>query len=179
MRADVAVRQHHALRVAGRSARVVEVRDRVWIVVRLRRRRVLRICEQRVDGRGPRDACREPRRRAFELAFEHESLRLGVPQHGCHLAFGQPPVERHEDRVESRRGEVGDEVLRRVGEESADAVALRHAARVHRRGEPFDGGERVAVGDRAIVGDERRRVRSARRRVAEQGEQVHDWGRGF
>ena len=174
--ADVAVRQHDALGPTGRAARVVEVRDGVGIGARHRCGCELwRLTQQRFDRQ--RRRCLPRRERSCqrrELGFEQQRLAFCMLHDSCHLGVAESPVERDEDRAESRRGEVGDEMRWRVCAQTREPIAVADTARVELGGESLDQLQRFLVGDDLVIGDERWGTRSDCGCVRKQREQVHE-----
>ena len=95
-----------------------------------------------------------------------EHLRSGVLQGEPHLLRALAKVQRHVDGVQTRRGEIGLEVLWRVHVDDRDAVSRRHARvrqsirqAVRALRELRVGPTPVVEGDGHAVGHDRRRYR--------------------
>ena len=74
------------------------------------------------------DALVEPRQR-------DDRLDAVIAQRPFELVLGVDRIERRDDRAELPGAELGDEELRAVGQQQADAIAARDAERRERRRE--------------------------------------------
>jgi hypothetical protein len=102
---------------------------------------------------------------AVEARQGHQRLDAVIANRPFELVLGVDRVERRDDRAEFPGAELGDEELRAVGEQQADAVAAPDAERRERRragvARPFElgvGHLRALEEERGFVGLRARRV---------------------
>ncbi len=187
-RERVLVREHHALRNAGRAGRVEDVRQiRVGAGHVLGRRvglRVERRSGQQADSVGrlglpvvgdrrdeDLDGSALVQQLWPELGLLHardEAAEVGVRGDRRETCRRRRRVERDvrgaelEDRVDA------DEALERLVEVEPDQVAVLHAALSEQMREPVRPGVELGVGQAAVAVDDRRAVGMGRRRVREE-----------
>ncbi len=78
------------------------------------------------------------------------------------LGSGEPEIERHENRAETRRGKHRDEEIGMIERQESDALAAPHAAGGKRGGKPVDAVKQFAVGPRPAFIGKRLAFRTAR-----------------
>ena len=168
VRGEVAVRQHHALREAGRAARVRKGREVVERDADARRARG-GLGDEVVEPGGPvggRAGAREqPARRELradgldhrpERLVDEHRLRPRVVDLEAHLTLLGERVDRVHDAAGLQRAVEGDDELDRVRHEERDAIARPDPAASERHGEAVRRGVEVGVGHGAVPVDEGR-----------------------
>jgi hypothetical protein len=160
---DVAVRDHHALRLAGRARRVDHVREVVragtageGAVLELR---------QRVEQHDLRAVLGQV---AGDLAGREQHRHLGVLDHERDPLGGIRGIHRDVGAAGLQDRHQADDHVRRARHVHADARAGADAERLQVAGEPRRPRVEVRVGERLVAGHERHGVRGALRLRLEQ-----------